>query len=93
VSRPRRIPARGDVSGSAVAELLGLSVSDFEARWPVLRERGFPEPDPTTGLFCIEAVDRWRLRRHAQLFPELTTAPAAAHADAVFDHRLRRLNG
>jgi hypothetical protein len=33
------------------------------------------------------------LRRHAQLFPELTTAPAAAHASAVFDERLRRLNG
>jgi hypothetical protein len=93
VSRTRRIPARGDVSVSAVAQLLGLSVPDFEARWLVLRERGFPEPDPTTGLFCIEAVDRWRLRRHAQLFPELTAPPTAAHADAVFYHRLRRLNG
>jgi len=93
MSRPRRIPARGDVGASAVAELLGLSVSDFGARRPALRERGFPEPDPTTGLYCIEAVDRWRLRRHAQLFPELTTPPAAAHADAVFDHRLQRLYG
>ena len=93
MSRPRRIPARGDVSASSVAELLGLSVSDFEARWPVLRTRGFPEPDPTTGLFCIEAVDRWRLRRHAQLFPELTAPPAAAHADAVFNDRMRRLDG
>jgi hypothetical protein len=93
MSRSRRIPARGDVGASAVAELLGLSVSDFEARWPALRDRGFPEPDPTTGLYCVEGVDRWRLRRHTQLFPELTTAPTATHADAVFDHRLRRLNG
>jgi hypothetical protein len=93
VSRPRRIPARGDVSASAVAELLGLSVSDFEVLLPMLRDRDFPEPDPTTGFYCIEAVDRWRLRRHAQLFPELTAAPVATHADAVFDHRLRRLNG
>jgi hypothetical protein len=93
MSRPRGIPTRGDVPEGTVAQLLGVSLADFKARRAELRDRGFPEPDPTTGLFCIEAVDRWRLRRHAQLFPELTTAPAAAHADAVFDYRLRLLNG
>jgi hypothetical protein len=93
MTRPRRIPARGDVTTSVVAELLGLSVSEFEARRPELGERDFPEPDPTKGLYCIEAVDRWRLRRHARLFPELTTAPSAAHAEAVFNERLRRFNG
>jgi hypothetical protein len=93
VSRRPRIPARGDVPEGAVAQLLGLSLTDFRTRRGGLRDRGFPEPDPTTGLYCIEAVDRWRLRRHARLFPELTTAPAAAHADAVFGERLRRLNG
>jgi hypothetical protein len=93
MSRPRRIPVRGDIPAAAVAELLGLSASDFYARLDRLCERGFPTADATTGLYCVEAVDRWRLRRHAQLFPELTTAPAAAHASAVFDERLRRLNG
>jgi hypothetical protein len=93
VSRPRRIPARGDVAASVVSELLGLSLAEFEARQSALRERGFPEPDPTTGLYCIEAVDRWRMRRHPRLFPELTTAPTAAHADAVFGERLRRFDG
>jgi hypothetical protein len=93
MTRPRYIPARGDVPESAVAQLLGLSVADFQARRAELRDRGFPEPDPTTGLYCIEAVDRWRLRRHARLFPELTTAPSAAHAEAVFSDRLRRFNG
>ena len=93
MSRPRRIPLRGDFAAAAVAELLGLSLADFEARRPALRERDFPEPDPTTGLYCIEAVDRWRLRRHPRLFPELTTAPTAAHADAVFAERMRRLDG
>jgi hypothetical protein len=93
MSRPRRIPARGDVSTSAVAELLGLSAPDFEARRTALHDRGFPEPDPTTGLYCIEAVDRWRLRRHPRLFPELTAAPMAAHAGTVFEERLRRING
>lgn len=91
--RPRRIPQRGDVSAGVVAELLGLSLQDFEGRRTQLHDRGFPSPDPTTGRYCVEAVDRWRLRRHPQLFPELTAVPAAAHAAAVFDDRLRRLNG
>jgi hypothetical protein len=93
MSRPRRIPYRGDVAAAVVAELLGLSLADFEARRPVLHERKFPRPDPTTGLYCIEAVERWRLLRHPQLFPELTAAPNAAHAGAVFDERMRRLDG
>ena len=93
MTRPRRIPVRGDVPESAIAQLLGVTVADFQARRAELRDRGFPEPDLTTGLYCIEAVDRWRLRRHAHLFPELTTAPAAVHAEAVFSDRLRRFNG
>ena len=52
-----------------------------------------PNLTPLQAFTAIEAVDRWRLRRHPRLFPELTTAPAAAHAEAVFDDRLRRLNG
>lgn len=93
MSRPRRIPIRGDVAATTVAELLGLSLAVFETRRVALRERKFPDPDPTTGLYCIEAVERWRLLRYPQLFPELTVAPSAAHAGAVFDERLRRLNG
>lgn len=93
MTRPRRIPARGDVAASVVAELLGLSLPDFKARQSALRERGFPEPDPTTGLYCVEAVDRWRLRRHSNLFPELTNAPTAAHAGTVFDERMRAFDG
>ena len=93
MSRARRIPLRGDVTASAVAQLLGLSLSDFEARQPALRQRDFPEPDPTTGLYCIEAVDKWRLRRYPHLFPELTATSGAAHADAVFNNRIRRLDG
>jgi hypothetical protein len=91
--RSRRIPDRGDVAAGSIAELLGLSLADFEVQRPTLHQRGFPDPDPTTGRYCIEAVDRWRLRRHPRLFPELTTVPAAAHAGVVFDDRLRRLDG
>ena len=81
------------MSAGVVAELLGLSLADFDGRRALLQERGFPQPDPTTGLYCIEAVDRWRLRRHPQLFPELTAASAAAHAGVVFEDRLRRMHG
>jgi hypothetical protein len=91
MSRRRRIPARGDVAASLVAELLGLSLTDFEARRPALREHGFPEQDPITGLYCIEAVDTCKLCLHPHRFPEMARTPIGAHADAVFD-RLRRFD-
>jgi hypothetical protein len=43
MSRPCRILARGDVTVSAVAELPGLFVSEFETQRTVLRVQGFPE--------------------------------------------------
>jgi hypothetical protein len=93
MSRPPRIPDRGDVAPSVIAQRLGLPLADFESRRQELHSRGFPAPDPTTGCYCIEAVDRWRLLRHKSLFPELLAAPAAVDASAVFDDRLRGLNG
>jgi hypothetical protein len=68
-----------------------LTLLEFEARLPELERRGFPEPDETTGRYCIEAVDRWRLRRHANLFPELTTVSGAVDAGTVFHQRMARL--
>ena len=91
MARPPRIPERGDVPKAVVAQRLGLTVADFDSCRMELENRGFPEPDKTTGRYCIEAVDRWRLRRHSQLFPELTTAVIAVDADSVFDERMRRL--
>jgi hypothetical protein len=91
--RPLKIPDRGDVSPGAVAHRLGLSLAEFDLRREELHGRGFPQPDPTTGCYCIEAVDRWRLARHKHLFPELLAAPAAVNAAAVFNDRLRNLYG
>jgi hypothetical protein len=88
MTRPARIPDRGDVAPSIIAARLGLSVSEFEARRHDLLRRGFPEPDETTGRYCIEAVDVWRLRRHPRLFPELTAVSGAADARAVVEDRL-----
>jgi hypothetical protein len=93
MSRAARIPDRGDVPPGMVAQRLGLALAEFELRRPDLHSRGFPPPDPTTGCYCIEAVDRWRLSRHKNLFPELSAAPSAVNAELVFDERLRGLGG
>ena len=93
MGRPSHIPDMGDVPKGLVALRLGMSVADFDGRRVELEKRGFPQADETTGMFCIEAVDRWRLCRHGRLFPELTAPSVAAHADAVFNGRLARLNG
>jgi hypothetical protein len=93
MGRPAHIPERGDVPPGAVAQRLGLVLDDFERLRTELESRDFPLPDPTTGRYCIEAVDRWRLRRHPKLFPELTAAPGAVHASAVFEDRLRAMQG
>jgi hypothetical protein len=88
MTRPARIPDRGDVAPSIIAARLGLTLSEFETQRPELERRDFPEPDETTGRYCIEAVDIWRLRRHPRLFPELTTVSGAVDARAVVEGRL-----
>lgn len=91
MSRSVRIPDRGDVPPAVVAQRLRMSLADFELHGADLELRGVPERDPTTGRYCIETVDRWRLRRSPRLFPELTGTPVAVHAGAVFEERLRSL--
>ncbi len=76
-----------------MAQRLGLSVDEFNQCRPELEKRGFPEPDTTTGLYAVEAVDRWRLRRYPRLFPEFGGAPAAIDAQSVFAERLGRIGG
>ena len=88
MARPPRIPERGDVPKAVVAQRLGLTVGDFDSCRMELENRGYPEPDKTTGRYCIEAVDRWRLQRHSRLFPELTSAVGAVDARAVVEERL-----
>jgi hypothetical protein len=57
-----------DIPPEMAARRLGLSLEQFEEKLPALLQRGFPAPDETTGRFCIEAIDQWRLRRFPQLF-------------------------
>jgi hypothetical protein len=58
-----------DVPEEAAARRLGLTVEQFRAKLPALLQRGFPAADQTTGNYCLEAVDEWRMRRFPRLFP------------------------
>ncbi len=57
-----------DVSDEQAARRLGLVVAEFNAKLPNLRARGFPQPDPDTGLFDMVAIDKWCDARHPHLF-------------------------
>lgn len=80
----------GDVPPEKVARRMHLSEAQFRDCLPRLLARGFPMPDPDTGMYDLEAVDRWRHRRHASLFPELAAtlppepAPPAKSLGAKF---------
>lgn len=68
----------GDVSPAKVARRLHLTRQAFEDLKTKLFARGFPRPDPDTGNYDLEAVDRWRKLRPGirHLFPELTDVAA-----------------
>lgn len=75
------VPA--DLTQREVARRLGMTVAAFREAVPELAARGFPSPDPLTGRYDPEAVERWRRLRNASLFPELSTGPLAKDARAV----------
>ncbi|WP_018261316.1 hypothetical protein [Methylobacterium sp. WSM2598] len=91
----------GDVPPEKVARRLHLTLAAFEACKTRLFLRGFPRPDPDTGMYDLEAVDRWRHRRHPTLFPELTAAdepptskaPAKSLGAIAREAEERRRNG
>src|SRR5260221_3729253 len=58
-----------DVPPAVAARRLGLTLEQFQDKLPDLLRRGFPAPDETTGHFCLEAIDRWRVPRFPPLFP------------------------
>lgn len=69
-----------DVPPSKAARRLHLTLPEFEAMLPRLIARGFPAPDPDTGNFGLEAIDRWRQARDRRPQGELTSPlPEANH--------------
>lgn len=79
-----------DAPVTKAARKLGLTLEQFRVKLPELYERGFPRPDPTTGMFDLEAIDRWQSNRHPHLFgnsgPESPT-----DARKLAEERLARL--
>ncbi len=75
-----------DIPPSLAGRRLGLTESQFVEALPGLLVRGFPEADPTTGMFDLDAIDAWRRGRHPQLF--LTSPIQARDASAVVPARL-----
>jgi hypothetical protein len=80
----------GDVPPHAAARRLGLTCAEFDDVLPRLLARGFPQKDPDTGNYDLDAIDQWRKRRYPQLFT-LTTTPTALDANDVVSKRIARL--
>lgn len=77
----------GDIAPRLAAKRMGLTLAAFNAALPLLYERGFPYPDPTTGQFDFQAIEQWRRNRHA-----FRTGPLDAEdAEAVVPARLAAL--
>lgn len=93
--RYKLAPGSGDCPPIAAARVLWLTLEEFTAKLPELRDRGFPAPDPTTGNFDMDAITAWRRSRYPHLFAErvLTPAPAARNADDVVRSRLAGVKG
>lgn len=70
-----------DVPAEKAARRLHLTLAEFEKVLPALYGRGFPRPDPTTGMYDLDAIDEWRRRRHPHLF--LTQPERARDARAL----------
>lgn len=78
-----------DAPMSHAARKLHLTVDEFRVKAPELYRRGFPRPDPTTGMFDLKAIDAWQDRRNPQIFGGGSQGPADARK--VAEERLARL--
>lgn len=86
--------APGDVPAELAARRMGLTKGAFESVLPQLQRRGFPLPDPDTGLYDLDAIDQWRKRRNPHLYPEIGSVAAPQQAidvSDVFESRLAQI--
>lgn len=67
---PAYIPAE------KVTRRLHLTPARFHECKRRLFARGFPLPDETTGMYDLEAIDRWRKLQRPSLYPEPTAGGA-----------------
>ena len=76
-----------DVPPQKAARRLHLTLDQFDLLREDLFARGFPRPDPTTGMYDLVAIDGWMDARCKGLTP--TTL--SRNAQEVFSDRARRL--
>jgi hypothetical protein len=91
-----KLPPGGDVPPAVAARRLGLSSEQFKAALPHLQARTppFPQADPDTGNYDLDAIDAWRRARYPQLYPQaapLTLASNARDAKDVVRQRIARI--
>ena len=53
-----------DIPPAAAARRLGKTLAEFDAIKDNLFARGFPQPDPDTGNYDLDAINRWCDARH-----------------------------
>lgn len=75
-----------DVPPEKAARRLHLSLPEFEIARARLERRGFPAPDPDTGMYDLKAIDAWMDARH-----HLTAPREARDARGVALDRISRL--
>lgn len=75
-----------DIPPAKAARRLHLTLAEFESKLPALLRRGFPRPDPTTGMYDLKAIDAWMDKRS-----EMTPVGGARDASEVFHERLQSL--
>ena len=84
-----RIECR-DVPPEEAARRLGIKPNIFADKLPNLFARGFPRPDPDTGNFDLQAIDRWMDSRNPHLFG-VGAEMGARDARTVVGDRIQRM--
>jgi hypothetical protein len=79
-----------DVPPEMAAKRLGKTLAEFQAILGNLIARGFPQADPDTGNFDLQAIDRWCDARHSHLFGA-PSAMIARDASLVAKDRIAAL--
>ena len=79
-----------DVPPEEAARRLGVKPNIFADKLPNLFARGFPRPDPDTGNFDLQAIDRWMDSRNPHLFG-IGAQMQARDASIVIKDRLAKL--
>jgi hypothetical protein len=79
-----------DVPPEKAARRLHLTLAEFNEVKAELYTRGFPRPDPTTGMYDLVAIEAWQDARSG-LTPALTTPEVPRNAADVYKDRVGRL--